>query len=174
MRKHYKPTYGFTFFLAYSYLFFLFFVVMLPTFVFLTDEYWVGIILYFLMFVAFFFILFLVINLISKLFTKPKVTIDDQTIYYKTDIVRFSDISRISFDCGELSKYSSKPHSVTIICGHKNYVHIERAPLMLIYILKSKCGEVFKINNLKRLIFLWPSLAFVFGFIVYFFFAYCG
>ena len=113
-------------------------------------------------------VLFLIINLISKIFTKPKVSIDETTIYYASDVIDFNDIREISYDCGEIGKHSSTPHSV-IIMGKKNgYMHIERPSIMFLFKLIFKCGNKFKINHIKRLIFIWPSLAFLGGIIVYF------
>lgn len=171
MRKQYKPTYGFTLFLGSIYFMILMYLAFTPMLCINRSTNgisWIEIIGTFILFSAFFFILFLIINLISKIFTNHKVSVDENTIYYASDVIDFDNIREISYDCGKIGKNSSTPHSVIIMGKNKGYMHIERPSIMFLCKLISKCGNKFKINHIKRLIFLWPTLAFIGGIVIYF------
>lgn len=169
MRKQYKPTYGWTLFCSIEYFMILMYIAFTPILVVFgtNGASWFEIIGTFILFTCIFLILFLIINLISKCFTKYNVIVDDTTIYYANDVIEFNDIKKISYDFGEIGRYSSIPQSVIIMGKKHGYMHIERPSIMFLFKLVSKCGNKFKINHIKRLIFLWPSLALVGAIIIF-------
>lgn len=175
MRKQYKPTYGFTLFCSIEYFMILMYIAFTPIFVVFgtNGASWFEIIGTFILFTCIFLILFLVINLISKCFTKYNVIVGDTTIYYANDCIDYDDIRSISYDFGEIGRYNSTfPQSVIIMGKKHGYIHIERPSIIFLFKLVSKCGNKFKINRIKRLIFLWPGLALIGGTIFYFIITY--
>lgn len=170
MRKQYKPTYGFTLFCSIEYFMILMYIAFTPIIVVFgtNGASWFEIIGTFILFTCIFLILFLIINLISKCFTKYNVIVDDTTIFYGNDCIDYDDIRSISYDFGEIGRYNSTiPQSVIIMGKKHGYIHIERPSIMFLFKLISKCKNKFKINHIKRLIFLWPSLALVGAIIIF-------
>jgi len=89
--------------------------------------------------------------------------LEDRPCSYKQlSIGDYDDIRSISYDFGEIGRYKSTiPQSVIIMGKKHGYIHIERPSIMFLFKLVFKCGNKFKINHIKRLIFLWPSLALI-------------
>ena len=165
MKKAYKTTYGFSFFLNFSYLFFLIYLSIITMVLThgLNGTTWFEIIGSFVLFLVFNFIVFMIVNLISKIFTKDTVYLSSDAIYYHDSVIRFNDIYKIYFDCGELGGRMSKgtPTNLVVMGKEHGYINIERPSNLLVFKLMFKFKDKFRINHLKKIILLWPSLTIV-------------
>ena len=168
--RSYKPTYGMASIIFFAQLYFYLAIGLIPVGICLSlkrNEDIKLILLDCILLPLIMFVLFsiipLIINVVSKYFTKKKVILTDESIEYNGKSMSFTKISKISFSLGQISRYSSgNPCYLYIIAKNNDYLSIERPSfLMLLRLRKLLKDARFEIEDLKKKIFIYPLITLI-------------
>ncbi len=170
--KSYKPGYALSSLFSFTFAIIWFGIALIPPILFSEDkELWlkVGVSLI-LIFLCADISICLLINLISKSFTKAYIKMDDKAIYDGNRCILINDIIRVKYDNGDTWTRNSKVNVLVIYGKENSCFYIERPSFMLMVRLKKICKDKFIIKHLYRTLFLYPIIAFILGFVLFYFF----
>lgn len=169
--KSYKPGYALSSLFSFTFAIIWFGIALIPPILFSEDkELWlkVGVSLI-LIFSCAAISICLLINLISKSFTKAYIKMDDKAIYDGNRCILINDIIRVKYDNGDTWTRHIKINVLVIYGKENSCIYIERPAFMLMVRLKKICKDKFIIKNIYRALFLFPVIAFILGFVLFFF-----
>lgn len=95
-----------------------------------------------------FFIISSLINYLINLFVKPTLILNDDIFIYKDGKYKYSDIYKLEYNLGQISKNHGEIAELVINIKHSQKIIIKNPSIKMIRMMKKKCfNKPFKIEN---------------------------
>ena len=95
-----------------------------------------------------------IINIVTWPFSKKSITLKNDTIIYNNKALNISEIDKIYFELGEISKGSYTPCCLSLYKNNKLELSITHIPFIVLIIILIKCIKVPKRLGPKSLLFI--------------------
>ena len=114
-----------------------------------------------------FVIVCIIVNLISKIFTKDCVNIYGDILHYKKEKINISEVSRVYIFLGEVGKHHSIPVKIHLTNCNKTFITIDNPAYSLLFNVKKifKNAKI-KIEEIERKIFVYPLICLLIGIVL--------
>ena len=105
----------------------------------------------------------ILVNLISKIFTIPLTSLNEEELVFRGIPIKIKDIIAMNLDLGFVGRYgSSSPASLTLLSAKIGYITIERPSFMMLVRLRKISKNVkIKIEKIEKKLLLYPLIIFV-------------
>ena len=105
----------------------------------------------------------ILVNLISKIFTIPLTSLNEEELVFRGIPIKIKDIIAMNLDLGFVGRYgSSRPASLTLLSAKIGYITIERPSFMMLLRLRKISKNVkIKIEKIEKKLLLYPLIIFV-------------